>query len=243
MITRAGLQGELMIKLCELADIEQNEMKIAIALYIGQYERCRAEKLADFQKSIEQQILFYGKIKDEQTIRIQELVQKYNQLIEKVIIEYNTRFIAIMNEINDTQANHKISMTNMKLSMEFNNEVKKEATKAKKSNYEIVLQECFRQLSDCPVELMEKLNQVFYAKSNQLIVRKQTVFEKIKKILYTKSKIEKKVFKKTEIELANLEKKIAEELGNINHDTIQNIAIIKDAQIQTQDVFNRMLEG
>lgn len=238
MITRAGLQGELMIKLCELADIEQNELKIAIALYISQYEKYRAEKLEDFQKSIEQQLLFYGRINDEQTARVEELVHKYNELIEKVIVEYNTRFIAIMNEINDTQANHKISMTNMKLSMDFNSDIRKEAAKAKKSNYEIVLQECFRQLADCPSELVSKLNEIFHQQSNQLIVKKQSFFEKIMSLFSKKS-----VFNQVEKELANLEVQVTEEIKNINHDTIQNIAIIKDAQIQTQDVFNRMLEG
>lgn len=238
MITRAGLQGELMIKLCELADIEQNELKIAIALYISQYEKWREAKLADFQKSIEQQILFYGKIKDEQAIKIKELVQKYNELIEKVIVEYNTRFIAIMNEINDTQANHKISMTNMKLSMDFNSDKRKEATKVKKSNYEIVLQECFRQLAECPGELMNKLNQIFRGTSNQLMLKNLSFFEKIR---YVFSK--KRVFQKTMKELETLEEQVTEELKLVNQDTIQNIAIIKDAQIQTQDVFNRMLEG
>lgn len=238
MITRAGLQGELMIKLCELADIEQNELKIAIALYISQYEKWREEKLADFQKSIEQQILFHGKIKDEQTIRIKELVQKYNELIEKVIVEYNTRFIAIMNEINDTQANHKISMTNMKLSMDFNSDKRKEATRVKKSNYEIVLQECFRQLAECPGELMNQLNQIFRGQSNQLMLKKESFLEKI---VYIFSK--KRIFQKVMKELETLEGRVTEELKLVNQDTIQNIAIIKDAQIQTQDVFNRMLEG
>lgn len=238
MITRAGLQGELMIKLCELADIEQNELKIAIALYISQYEKWREEKLADFQKSIEQQILFHGKIKDEQAIRIKELVQKYNELIEKVIVEYNTRFIAIMNEINDTQANHKISMTNMKLSMDFNSDKRKEATRVKKSNYEIVLQECFRQLAECPGELMNQLNQIFRGQSNQLMLKKESFLEKI---AYVFSK--KRIFQKVMKELETLEGRVTEELKLVNQDTIQNIAIIKDAQIQTQDVFNRMLEG
>lgn len=238
MITRAGLQGELMIKLCELADIEQNELKIAIALYISQYEKWREEKLADFQKSIEQQILFHGKIKDEQAIRIKELVQKYNELIEKVIVEYNTRFIAIMNEINDTQANHKISMTNMKLSMDFNSDKRKEATRVKKSNYEIVLQECFRQLAECPSELMNQLNQIFRGQSNQLMLKKESFLEKI---AYVFSK--KRIFQKVMKELETLEGRVTEELKLVNQDTIQNIAIIKDAQIQTQDVFNRMLEG
>ena len=194
--------------------------------------------MADFQKSIEQQILFYGKIKDEQAIKIKELVQKYNELIEKVIVEYNTRFIAIMNEINDTQANHKISMTNMKLSMDFNSDKRKEATKVKKSNYEIVLQECFRQLAECPGELMNKLNQIFRGTSNQLMLKNLSFFEKIR---YVFSK--KRVFQKTMKELETLEEQVTEELKLVNQDTIQNIAIIKDAQIQTQDVFNRMLEG
>lgn len=238
MITRAGLQGELMIKLCELADIEQNELKIAIALYISQYEKYREEKLIDFEKSIEQQILFHGKIKDKQAIRIKELVQKYNELIEKVIVEYNTRFIAIMNEINDTQANHKISMTNLKLSMDFKSDKRKEAAKVKKSNYEIVLQECFRQLSECPSELINKLNQIFRGQSNQLMLKKESFFEKI---MYAFSK--KRVFQKLMKELENLEEQVMKELKLVNQDTIQNIAIIKDAQIQTQDVFNRMLEG
>ena len=213
-------------------------MKISIALYVSQYEKCREEKLADFQKSMEQQLLFYGKIKAEQAIRIKELVQKYNELIEKVIVEYNTRFIAIMNEINDTQANHKISMTNMKLSMDFKSDKRKEATKVKKSNYEIVLQECFRQLAECPSELMSKLNQIFRGQSNQLMLKNLSFFEKLK---YVFSK--KRVFQKTMKELEILEEQVTEELKLVNQDTIQNIAIIKDAQIQTQDVFNRMLKG
>ena len=61
MITRAGLQGELMIKLCELADIEQNELKIAIALYISQYENGERRSWQIFKKASSNRFCFMEK--------------------------------------------------------------------------------------------------------------------------------------------------------------------------------------
>ena len=243
MITKVELEKKLMTNLRELTDVEQEELKIVAAIFMKHCEDYTKAKIEDYKKSIEEQIVFYGRKKQEYDTNINQLIEKYESLINKIITEYNTRFVSIINEIQDTSANQKIAIVNMKVSVDINSNIKWSAAEGKKNNYEIVLQECFRQIEDCWNELETKLNEIFYSKSNQLMVKKNNIFQKLINIFTGKKNVSKFVFEPLETEISQLDNKITGELPKINEETINNIAIIKSAQIQTQEIFNEMIEG
>ena len=243
MSTKAEMEKDLMINLHNLSSFEQNEFKILIAIYTTLYENLKKDKINDFKNSIESQIKFYsGKLSD-YSDKISQVVSKYELLINKILIEYNTRFIALMNEIQNTESNQKIAITNMKLSIELKSEKKYNAVNVKRNNYEIVLQECFNQLENCKYELKNKLNEIFYNRNNQLAIKKNNIFQKIINLFTGKQNIDKFVFDAVDMEIKKLEETVENEIYKINIETIQNVAIIKNAQMQTQNIFNQMLRG
>lgn len=243
MNTKVDLENELVNNLQELTTAEQDELRVVSLVYMGEYEKLKAEKIQSFQNSLHEQIKFYGKNPDLYEKQISQFLQKYENMLDLLIKEYNTRFIAVNNELQDTQNNQKIAIVNIKFSITLKDEIKRKASESKKENYEIVMQECVRQLSSCKDEMVGKINEIFFSKDKQLSTGKQSILEKIKNHFLGKQKIENFVIQPIEVELVRLEDTLNNELMNINEETIMNIAVIKDARMQTQKIFNNMLKG
>lgn len=243
MNTKVNLENELVNNLQELTTAEQDELRVVSSVYIDEYEKLKAEKIKSFENSLYEQIKFYGKNPDLYEKQIDSFLKKYESMLDLLIKEYNTRFIAVNNELQDTQNNQKIAIVNIKFSITFKDEIKRKASESKKDNYEIVMQECIRQLSSCKDEMICKVNEIFYNKDKQLSTGKVGIFEKIKNIFLGKQKVENFVIQPVGIELVRLEDTINNELATINEETVMNIAVIKDARMQTQKIFNNMLKG
>lgn len=243
MNAKVDLENELLNNLQELTNAEQDELRVVSSVYMDQYERLKAQKIKSFQNSLYEQIKFYGKNPDLYEKQINQFLQKYENMLDLLIKEYNTRFIAVNNELQDTQNNQKIAIVNIKFSITLKDEIKRKASESKKDNYEIVMQECVKQLSSCKDEMVGKINEIFLNKDKQLSIGKQSIWEKVKNRFLGKQKIENFVIQPVEVELIRLEDTIHNELTNINEETIMNIAVIKDARMQTQKIFNNMLKG
>lgn len=241
-MSKIELEQGLIANLRELTQLEQNEISVLIAIYSNHCDEYRKNKEEDFIKSIEQKIQFYGRKKSEYDLKINEVLEKYNNLIEQIIVQYNTRMMTIMSEINETEMNQKTAIVNMKISIDNADEYKIDATKNQKNNYEIVLQECFRQADNCWTECQSKLDEIFYNKSNQLAVKSSGILQKLINIFTGKKNIDKFVFESLEVELKQLQDKVNLEIEKIEEETLKNITIIKDAQIQTKTIFKQMLE-
>ena len=237
------LEKELMAEIRELADIEQIEIKLMASVFMNDLEKIKIDKSQSLKNSLEQQIVFYGRKPSEYNNEISAFIIQYEEQIEKIVKEYHTCYIAIINELQDSQCNQKIAIANMKISSDIGSSVKVEATLAKKSNYEIIIQECFRQLTECNQNAINKLNELFPSKDNQLIVSKLNIVQKIMNIFTGKNKVKQFVIDTTKEELNKLQAKVDLQVPIINDETIHNIAIIKDAEIQTQNIFKQMLKN
>ena len=242
MDTEFNLERKLVSELNELSYAEEKEIKITSSIYIDEYEELKNEKINSFKNSVNDQIRFYGRNPSEYAKEIENLTKKYSELINMIIKEYNTRFIAINNELQDTQSNQKIAIVNIKFGIKFKDDVKIRASENKKDNYEIVLGECSRQLDSCKDEMIQKVNEIFYSKDKQLSLPKTSILEKIKNIFTGKAKVENFLLNSVEVELNQLENSVSTELKNVSEETILNLAIIKDARQQTQEIFNEMLK-
>lgn len=243
MKAKINLENELVSNLQELSTAEQDELRVVSSVYIDEYETLKAEKIKSFENSINEQIRFYGRNPELYKEQINEFLEKYKSMLDMMIKEYNTRYIAVNNELQDTQNNQKIAIVNIKFGITFKDEIKRKASESKKDNYEIVMQECIRQLGNCKEEMSAKINEIFYNKDKQLSKGKVSILERIKNIFTGKQKVENFVIAPISVELTQLEDVVNSELEAINEETILNIAVIKDARMQTQRIFNNMLKG
>lgn len=243
MDTKANLENELVSEVSELSNVEEKETKIKSSIYINDYEELREQKITSFKNSINDQISFYcGKNSYRYVKQVDRLTEKYEKLVNSLIREYNTRYIAVNNELQDTQSNQKITIVNIKFGIRHNDNIKIEASQNKKENYEIILEECSRQLDACRDEMVKKVNEIFYNKENQLAINKFNIIERIKNFFTGNAKVEKFLLKPLEVELEQLEKSVSTELEDVSKQTIYNLAIIKDARINTQKIYNEMLK-
>lgn len=241
-MSNQNLDNEFMISLRELSDNEQNAIKVFSAIYINSCNKIKNKKLESLNNSIGGQIEFYGRKKNEYSSEIQTISDKYSNAIDKIIGEYNTWYCAVLGKLQDSYSNQIIAISNSKLSIDANNEVKKQASEFKMNNYEIVIQECKEQLKSCNKIMESKLNELFFDRDQSLTLEKSSVFQKIINIFSGKSKVKNFVINSLNKEMEELNKVVDNECGKINTETINNVAIIEDAILQTQTIFNNMLK-
>lgn len=237
------LEKELMTYLKELTENEQKSIRVFSAMYVNSYEKLKKGKLDSLNKSITEQIQFYGRKKEQYTEKISEIVEKYSNLIDEIIRQYNIWFCTIIAKLQENQNNQKIAIVNEKISISSDDEIKRIASEQKNNNYEIIIEECKKQAKECKTIMENKLNEFFYNKDNGLSLGKTNIFQKIINIFTGKSKVENFVIKSLELEINELSERINNEVQKINNETINNIAIIEDAIMQTQNVFSRMIKG
>ncbi len=237
------LEKELLTNMQDLTTAEQDAIRIFSAMYVNSYENIKLTKIQSLENSIAEQIKFYGKKKDDYSASIQPIIDSYTQNIDFIIKQYNTYFCAILNDLQETQNNQKIAFMNEKMCISSKDETKRIAVEQKIMNYEIVLGECRRQLEQCKMQMESKLNEIFYEKDKQLSTGKVSVFQKIMNIFSGKSKVENFVIHSLSVEMNELSTKVNEEVEKLADEMIKNIAIIKDAMMQTQENFSNMLEG
>ena len=236
------LEETLMTDLREVNQNEQEALKIFSAMYVNSYEKIKNEKTESLQRAIESQIKYYGRKKDEFASRINQLSEKYVEMIDKVIEVYNTRFVTIISELSETWNNQKVAIVNAKIAIEQENDTRLQAAENKVNNYEIVIQECMKQMEECKIDMENRLNELFYNKDQSLTKGKISLFQKLSNLFSGKTKLERFVFQALEVELSNQEKVIEEQIVKIEEESIQKVAVIKDAQMQTQNIFKEMLE-
>ena len=188
------------------------------------------------------QIKFYGKRKEFYSKDIDLIERRYIGLMDKIIDLYITWYCAIVNKLQDSYNNEKISITNCKIAIDLQNEVKMAASEYKIDNYETVIQECKRQLSECKESMEQRMNQIFYDKGNSLTVKRNNIIQIILNIFIGKNKVKEFVMEPLNIELKQIEEKLSSECENIEQETINNIAIIEDGIIQTKNIFTNMLK-
>lgn len=237
------LEKDLLINMRELSAAEQDEIRIFSAIYINQYEKIKADKIQALENSISDQIKFYGKKKENYEIDIKQILENYAKNMDVIIGQYNQYFCAILKDLQDIQNNQKIAFANEKICIRSKDEGRRVAVEQKIINYEIVIEECKRQLEICKLQLKDKLEEIFPTKDKQLSKGKTNVFHKFGNLFSGKSKVENFVIKTSYKEMEDLLARVVEDVKKIEEEMIKNIAIIKDAITQTQTSFNEMIEG
>lgn len=242
MIDKEKLEEELMNNLRELTNDEQDQIKVFSAMYLKSNENIKKEKVESLEKSIIGQIEFYGRKKSNYSESIEQICNKYAVSIDKIIEQYDIWYCAILDKIQESYNNQKIAITNTKISIDTENELNYVASDNKVTNYEIVIQECKKQLRECKSGMESKLNDLFFSRDKSLAVRKANIFQKIINIFSGKTKVNNFVINSLNIEMDELEKNVDNECKKINEEIINQVAVIEDVIMQTQEIFNNIVK-
>lgn len=240
---QADLEKKITECLTELNRLEQDELRVNSSIYISGYIKLKEEKVMNFRESLVKFIKFNGRNPENYLKELKEITDKYSSLISRVIKEFDLRYIAVNNELQDVQMNQKISTINTVLAIKDEDPIKMHASAQRKYNYEIVSQECVRQLKECEKEVIESINKIFPDKNKQLIKsNKISILDIFLSIFHGGKKIQT-MFDATSQEIDSLKPMVEEEMKKVKTQTIDNLIIIKDARRQTQFFFNKMLGG
>lgn len=242
MSINPSLEKELMNDLRELNQNEQDAIKVFCAMYENSCEKLKNEKLESLEKSLIEQIKFYGRKKDEYSDNIRQITEKYTNLIDQMAQAYHTWLGAIILDLQDVYNNQKIAIANAKISIGLSHEGKKLASEEKINNYEIVAQECKRQMAECKDKMSNHLNEIFYAKDKSLSTKKGNIFQKFMNIFSGKSKVSHFVIAAMNQEINDLENKVKAECENVENWVVEQVAMVENAILQTQELFNQRLK-
>ena len=242
MIDKAKLEENLMKTLRELTNDEQDAIKVASAIYQKSCEKIKNDKIESLNKSIVGQIEFYGKKKKDYSQNIEQISAKYAVSIDKIIKKYNTWYCAVLSKLQEVYDNQKIAITNMKAGIDKQNDVYYIASENKFNNYEIVVQECKKQLDECKITVEDRLNDLFFDRDKSLSTGKANIFQKIINLFSGKTKVNNFVINALNVEMDELEKNVDIESEKMDEDIINQVAVIEDAIIQTQTIFNNIVK-
>ena len=237
-----SLEKDFISNLKELNTIEQDQIKIYSAIFTNTCKNCKEEKINSLTESIYNQIKFNGKNPEKYSNMINDIILEYNTLIEKILNLYVTKFISVLNELQTVYNNQKISITNCKLALDAENEVKLSASEYKVDNYEILIQECKNQLMECKNDMENEINSIFYDKRNSLAIKKSNIFQRFFNLFNSNKKIINFVFNPLNNEIQSLQNVVNTKSQAIRSKTLNDISIIEDGLIKTREIFKNMLK-
>ena len=248
----------LIEKLTELNEMEIAKIKVLTAIFMKTLQELKDKKVQSMVSNFEEQAKAYGQhLADYQEI-YDETISQYEAQMTQIMDKYKERFIDIQLELQEAECNQKIAIANLKKSFDIKSEAE-EASKEKlaqdylrkmfacmqkKENYDLIIDECEKELENCIEEVENKLNNVFLDKSGQLIVREESFLtkwiNKIKNMFTGKTKFNAYCIEPMSIELEMIERKLPDHMRQIRQKTVRFVAKIKQAKDETNLIFEKM---
>lgn len=248
----------LIEKLTELNEMEIAKVKVLTAIFMKTLQELKDKKMQSMVSNFEEHAKVYGQdLADYQEI-YDETISRYETQMAQIMEKYKERFINIQLELQEAECNQKIAIANFKKSFDIKSEaeeVSKEklaqdysrkmfACMQKKENYDLIIDECEKELGNSIKEAENKLNNVFLDKSGQLVLREESFLtkwmNKIKNIFTGKTKFNAYCIEPTSIELEMIERKLPDHIKQIRQKTIRFVAKIKQAKDETNLIFEKM---
>ena len=168
----------LIEKLTELNEMEIAKIKVLTAIFMKTLQELNDKKVQSMVSNFEEQAKAYGQhLADYQEI-YDKTISQYEAQMTQIMDKYKERFINIQLELQEAECNQKIAIANLKKSFDIKSEAE-EASKEKlaqdylrkmfacmqkKENYDLIIDECEKELENCIEEAENKLNNVFLDK-------------------------------------------------------------------------------
>jgi len=249
-------------KLSELNKLEITRTKILTAIFIKTVEENVDRKLQaleeNFYKQAElcnQDLLDYHDI-------CSEIMKKYQNQLNEVIEQYNEMFINLQMELQESECDQKIaiidfkkSFNNNKANKYFNKYMKRENNRKinaciqKKYNFDVVIEECEKELDKCTKIVKEELNNLFGDQLCKMLPHKEIkgvkavggFFGKIKNIFVGKSKFNQYCIEPINLEIKVMEENLPDIKKNIYEQSIKTVSKIRQMKSKTKKIYNKMI--
>lgn len=245
-------------KLTELNDLEITKTKILTAIFMRTVQRVMDRKMQALEADFEEQAEFYGQDLEDYEDVYAEIRTKYEDQLIQIMNQYNKLFMNMQLELQEAECNQKIAITNFKKSSDIKSEAKgvskKELVKEyqkkmlaclqRKINYDVIIEECEKELSQCAHQAERKLNNLFGDKGSQISLREEGMFtkflNKIKNIFTGKTKFNTYCIEPIHVELEMRENKLPDVMKSIYQETIYFVAKMRQAKDETNAIFENM---
>lgn len=254
-----NLEKELIDKLKELNEIEQYKSRILTTIFIKTTHEIKKQKVKSLKDNILSQAEFYNQNIDNYTEVYTEILNKYTDQLSQIIKVYTELFINIQMELQEAECNQKIAITNLKKSIDLKNKMngqiskesvekhnkKIEACMQKKLNYDIIIENCEKELEKCSSNMLNEINMLFGDKSSQISLREEKGLKKFINKLFNKfigsNKFIKYVITPTNIEVETMNNKLPKLNSDMKEKIINFVAKIKQAKDETNKIFEKMI--
>lgn len=249
---------QIIEKLTDLNQLEKDKAKVMAEIYLKTTQKIVTQKVKSLEENFKDQAKFYGQnLKNYEEI-YQKILTKYQEQLEQIINKYNEFYINAQLELQEAECNQKIAITNWKKSMDNNKKVedsnleeayqkKIKACIQKKTNYDVIIQECEKELIACADKMENQVNHLFGDKSSQVSVKDEGAFAKFIHSIVNRfngaNKFNMYVIEPLNVEMEVMDGKLPDIQNNIKENTINFVAKIKQAKDETNKIFNNMLEG
>ncbi len=251
----------LIDKLVQLNDLEITKAKLLTAIFTKTTKEIMHHKVQVLEKNFEEQAEFYDQNLERYEEICDQILIKYKKQLSQIIEKYNGFYINLLLELQEAQCNQKIAITNLKKSFDSKQEIssqtkakileewnqKMTACREKKLNYDVIIEECEKEIEECSSNMQKKMDALFSDKLSQISLKEKkssgSFWRKIKNKFTGAKKFNTYVIEPICVELEIMDNKLPDILNNIKEDTIYFVAKIKQAKEEANKIFQNTING
>jgi hypothetical protein len=181
-----------------LENVENEISMLQLAIYQKNIEKLKECKLNEIREFFEQKSVFYNQKSEKYKCEIEKNINKYKVQLEKLISAYDNLYVNIFKIMQNAMNNQKIAIANIvtlteRLQTEKCNDEEMQKIKntiiacaQKKLNYAVIIDECKARIKWCIENVQADINEVFVNNICQLQICENSIFIKIKRIIFNK---------------------------------------------------------
>ena len=181
-----------------LENVENEISMLQLAIYQKSIEKLKDCKMNEIREFFEQQSRFYNQKSEKYEYEIEKNINKYKEQLEKLINVYDNLYVNIFKIMQNAMNNQKIAIANIVTLTEklqkkklTDEEIQKiqntiRACAQKKVNYAVIIDECKARIKWCIENVQTDINEIFINNIYQLQIYEDSIFTKIKRIIFNK---------------------------------------------------------
>ena len=238
---------ELVQRIQELSSLEINEKQIKYAIFNNKVKDFYNEKIKVITKDFDKQSDFFGKHIEEYITEKTKIMEMYNKEFEKIYYKRKEQYFSIETEIEELELNQKIVLNNIekiyasrtkvlenkKCDIKAKVEQSEVAIKAlvdKYEKYDALINECENKIDECISSVEKDFENIVKKRNVALLVpKKESIFEKLFGMFFSKKKkYKKEVIGKMNNETNEIQNSSEMVISGIEEQTIKVIAKIEE---------------
>ena len=231
----------------KLSNLEINEKQIKYAIFNNKVKEFYNEKNKMITKDFDKQSEFFGKHLEEYITEKTKIMDKYNKEFQKIYYKRKEQYFSIETEIEELELNQKIVLNNIekiyvtrtkvlkdkkcdiKAKVE-QSEVVIKALIDKYEKYDALINECENKIDECISSIEKDFENIVRKRDVAILIpKKESIFEKLFGIFFSKKKkYKKEVIGKMNNEINEIQNSSEMVISGIEEQTIKVIAKIEE---------------